>query len=167
MLGFGSEQAANKGDVLNREEQMNQIGVKVTGAILTMAFVSASAAESRAQWETISDPGEVRKLISDKVVDGKYWIYFFRRDGNMAYYYVSSKAMTIRKWSVRKDGQVCSSVFVKPDRVIACSVFQRTSGATPKYRVRTSGMGTSAFTLIPKPAPFLVKAVEAKAGPVK
>ena len=130
-------------------------------------MLSALPARGQIKIVPVSDPAEVRKLISGKVLDGKYWIFYLRRDGNMAYYYVSSKAMTIRKWTIRKDGKVCSAVFVKPDRVISCFALERSADKTPRYWINTPGIGRSGFRLVHKPAPFLVKAVEAKAGPVK
>ena len=128
---------------------------------------AATLAFAQTKWINISTPDEVRKVVSGKAIDGKYWIMYFRGDGNMAYYYVASKAMTIRKWVVRKDGQLCSAVFVKPDRVISCSTIERALGNPAKYRLKTRGIGASKFTLVDPPPGFLVKAVDAKAGPSK
>ena len=109
-----------------------RVGLLCVANILLIG--AANSALAQPKWSNISTPDAVRKVVSGKAIDGKFWIMYFRRDGNMAYYYLPSKAMTIRKWLVRKDGQLCSSVYVKPDRVISCSTILRSSGNPPKYR---------------------------------
>ncbi len=72
-------------------------------AIIGLALSSISAHSQTESWTKIETPGEVRQLIVDKVLDGKYWKFYFRSDGIMAY---EQDGFTVfREWKINADGE--------------------------------------------------------------
>ena len=144
-----------------------QVRALLCSVIVSAIYVgSANVTFAEATWVTITDPQEVRQLMSGKAIDGKYWMHFYRADGNMAYYYPENKAMTVRKWTIEDDGRLCSAIFSMPERVIDCFSFRRSSDDPAKYQMKWSS-GVSAFEFFDTPPAILVDALNEKAGPMK
>jgi len=58
---------------------------KISAAVLCTSFALSSSPVHAQVWTQIEDPDQVRQLISEKTMDGKYWKYYFRSDGKLAY----------------------------------------------------------------------------------
>ena len=126
---------------------------------------SVSAAVGETQWVSVTDPQELKELVSGKAIDGNYFTHFYRADGNMAYYYPRSNAMTVRKWTIEDDGRLCSAVYSKPDRVIDCFTFQRASDDPTKYHIKNeTGANSGDFEFFDTPPENLINALNEKAG---
>jgi hypothetical protein len=134
-------------------------------AMIVFSFAFAGLARAQNEWIDITDPGEVRKLVSGKAIDGKHFTQYFRQDGNAAVDFGGPvyPALSIRKWTVRGDGQLCVAPFAKPDKVSECYTFQRGSANPPKYRFRSS-TGLHGFEVIDTVPAKLSKAVNDMAG---
>ena len=134
---------------------------------MSIAFTGTHAeAQSETDWKAMTNPGEVRQLVNGRVLDGKYWRHFYRSDGNMAYYHVDTDAMSVRKWKIEDDGELCVSVFQKPDRVIDCFTILQAAGNEAKYQLKWAS-GNSAFELLDNPPENMVEAVNDAAGPTQ
>ena len=66
----------------------------ILAAVAGILVGSISGAVGETEWVSVTDPQEVKELVSGKAIDGKYWTHFYRTDGNMAYHYSPSNAMT-------------------------------------------------------------------------
>ena len=62
----------------------------ILGAVAGIFVGSISGAVGETEWVSVTDPQEVKELVSGKAIDGKYWTHFYRTDGNMAYHYSRS-----------------------------------------------------------------------------
>lgn len=120
----------------------------------------AGFAKAQTEWSDITDPAEVRKLVSGKAIDGKYFTQYFRHDGNAVVDFggPTYPALSVRKWTIKNDGKLCIAPFAKPDRIADCYSFQRTSGNSPKYRFRAR-MGLLNFEVMDTVPAKLSKAV--------
>jgi len=127
---------------------------------------SVASAQAETEWVAITDPDEVRELVNERTLDGKYWKYYYRNDGNMAYYYPETNAMTVRKWNIDDKGRVCSAVYSKPDRVIDCVTIQRASDDPASYQMK-SRIGLSKFEFFDEPPENMSSALNKTAGPVQ
>lgn len=107
-------------------------------------------AQGEEEWKPLTDAHEVRELVADRTLDGKYWRNFYRRDGNMAYHHVETDAMSVRKWKIEDDGRLCVAVFQKPDRVIDCFTILRSGDDVSEYQLKW-GSGINAFELLDQP----------------
>ena len=126
---------------------------------------SVSAALGETQWVNVTDSRELKELVSGKAIDGNYFTHFYRADGNMAYYYLASNSMTVRKWTIEDDGRLCSSVYSKPAHVIDCFTFQRASNDPNKYHIKNqTGANSGDFVIFDTPPENLINAVNEKAG---
>ena len=125
---------------------------------------SAPDARSQTDWSPVSDPNEVRQLVNGRAIDGKYWLHYYREDGNMAFFHVDTDAMSVRKWNIKNDGRLCVAVFQKPDRVIDCFTILRKEGAETEYRLKW-GSGINAFELLDEPPENMKAAINETAGP--
>ena len=135
-------------------------------ATLILIAGSAERAFSDTEWIEIKDPGTLDTLISGKVVDGKYWIHYYREDGNMATYSDEYKSTTIRKWKIEDDGRICTAVFAKPDRSLGCYEVRQAANGDGSYQLVGSGF-TSAFTIAEEAPENVVEALNEAAGPLK
>ena len=134
--------------------------------LFVMIFCPIVSAQAETEWVTITDPDEVRALVSGKTLDGKYWKYYYRRDGNMAYPYSRTNSMSVRKWNIDDKGRVCSAVYSKPDRVIDCVAIQRASDDPTSYQMKWSS-GLSKFEFFDEPPENMAGALNETAGPVQ
>lgn len=140
----------------------------ILGVVAGIFVGSISGAVGETEWVSVTDPQEVKELVSGKAIDGKYWTHFYRTDGNMAYHYSPSNAMTVRKWTIEDDGRLCSAVYSKPDRVIDCFTYQRASDDSTKYHMKgASGSNSGDFEIFDTPPENLVNALNEKAGPMQ
>jgi hypothetical protein len=141
----------------------------ILGAIAGIFVGSISGAVADTEWVSVTDPQEVKELVSGKAIDGGYWTHFYRTDGNMAYYYyLVGNAMTVRKWTIEDDGRLCSAIYSKPDRVIDCYTYQRASDDPTKYHMKgDTGSNVGDFEILDTPPENLVNALNEKAGPMQ
>ena len=125
---------------------------------LTMLFVLAL---SNAQdWEKITNPDELTELLSGKEMDGKYWVFYFRPDGKMAY--LQDDFVSVREWTIKNNGELCLNVFSMPDRIIDCLTIAQTGSDPKQYQITgKTGVFIIKFT---EPSERLVNAVIEKAG---
>ena len=134
---------------------------------VTIAFSLAAFGPAKAQdeWRDIRIPAEIRKLVGAKTIDLKHAMQYFRKDGTSAIDFGGSQypALSVRKWTVKGDGQLCVAPFSKPDRVSECYTFQRTFGNPPKYLYK-SRTGLHSFEVIDTVPAKLSKAVNDTAG---
>lgn len=113
------------------------------------------------EWEKITNPEELRELLSGKEMDGKYWVYYFRPDGKMAY--LVYDFMSVREWAIKDNGDLCLNVYSMPDRIIDCFTIDQTSSDPKQHRITgKTGVFIIKFT---EPSERLVNAVMEKAGP--
>jgi len=136
---------------------------KISAAVLCTSFaLSASAAHAQV-WTKIEDPNQVRQLISEKTMDGKYWKYYFRSDGKLAY--AQGGFTSFRGWKINDDGAICMNIYGMPDKVIECQVLLGTGGEPAQYMLEHP-RGKSAVA-ITDPDQSLIDALVQKAGPTK
>lgn len=128
----------------------------LSGAILSLSFVETQAET----WTPINNAEDVRKIISGNALDGKYWSFYFRSDGRMAY--EQGGFISIREWSVREDGAICMNIFSMPEKILGCEVLFRTKETPEKFRL--SGQTGQTMVDIIAPKQELVDAVAEKAG---
>ncbi len=128
---------------------------------LLLSFASVhSQAES---WTKIEVPDEVRQLIVDKVLDGKYWKFYFRSDGKMAY--EQDGFTSFREWKINTDGEICMNIYGMPEKTLGCDSFYQTNEKPVQYRLEHKG-GKSIVRIV-EPDDTLVDAVLKKAGKVE
>jgi hypothetical protein len=133
--------------------------------LIAFAFVvslsTETIAEEHQEWVTIDNPRELRELVSGRALDGKYWKFYFRADGVMAY--SKNNFPSVREWNVSDDNKLCYSVFSLPDRIIHCHTIQRTRESPTLYRFESE---TEEYLIeFSTPAKDLVDAVNERAGP--
>ena len=134
--------------------------------LLVVFSVWTVAAQIELEWTAITDPVELQELVSGKAIDGKYWMHYYRDDGNMAYYYPETDAMSVRKWEIDDDGKLCMAVYSKPDRIIDCVIFQQALGEPTRFRTKWSS-GVNAFEFFDEPPEKLSNALNDIAGVVQ
>ena len=130
-------------------------------ASIALSFSAAYAQQE--SWHQIGDPNEVRQFISDKTLDGKYWKFYFRSDGKMAYN--QNGFTSFREWTINADGAICMNIYGMPDKVLECQVLWRTDGKPVQYRLEHP-RGISEFT-IAEPDQSMIDALLQKAGAVE
>jgi len=135
---------------------------------LVVLLPFAGFAKAQTEWNDITDPAEVRKLVSGKAIDGKHFTQYFRQDGTAAVDFGGPRypALSVRKWTIRNDGSLCIAPFAKPDRIADCYTFQRMSMNPSRYRYR-SRTGLHDFDVIDAVPAKLSKAVNDTAGACK
>jgi len=134
----------------------------VTTLCGSLALSFASAQSQSESWKKIDDPDEVRQLIVDKALDGKYWKYYFRSDGKMAY--EQGGFTSIREWKINTDGAICMNIYSMPDKNLGCETFSRTDGTPVQYQLEHKD-GKSRVQIV-EPDQALIDAVLEKAGKV-
>ena len=127
---------------------------------LALSVLGAHSQEQTA--EKIDNPDEVRQLIVDKALDGKYWTFYFRSDGKMAY--EQGGFTSIREWKINADGAICMNIYSMPDKSLGCETFSRTVGQPTEYWLE--GKTGKAKVQIVEPDQAIVEAVSEKAGEV-
>ena len=138
----------------------SRLGTALVPAFSSIFFFLSGIASDAETWVTMNDPVEVRETISEKGLDGKYWSFYFRRDGKMAY--EQGGFISIREWSVRDDGLICMSIYDMPDKILGCETLSRNTGTPVRYRLE--GQTGQAVVDIIAPDQALVDAVTEKAG---
>lgn len=150
------------------ESEMQTRFLMIFAAVAGVFVGSISGAVGETEWVNVTDPQELKELVSGTAIDGNYFTHFYRTDGNMAYYYPQTNSMTVRKWTIEDDGRVCSAVYSKPDRVIDCFTYQRASDDPTKYHIKNAtGANSGDFKIFDTPPENLVNALNEKAGPLQ
>jgi len=126
----------------------------------SLALSLTSAQSQTESWKKIDDPDEVRQLIVGKALDGKYWKYYFRTDGKMAY--EQGGFTSVREWKINSVGAICMNIYSMPDKILGCEIFSRTVGPPTQYRLEHNG-GKSKVQIV-EPEQALIGAVLKKAG---
>lgn len=132
-------------------------------ALLFTSLALSSSAVLAQSWTRIEDPDEVRQLISEKTMDGKYWKYYFRSDGKLAY--EQDGFTSFRGWKVNDDGAICMNIYGMPDKLIECQSLHGTDSEPTQYRIEHP-RGISAVE-ITDPHQSLMDALLEKAGPTE
>jgi hypothetical protein len=135
----------------------------VTTLFGSIALSFASAHSQAESWTKIETPDEVRQLIVNKVLDGKYWKFYFRSDGIMAYEQDGFTAF--REWKINTDGEICMNIYGMPEKNLGCDIFYQTNETPVKYRLEIRG--EKLIVQIVEPDETIVDAVLKKAGKVE
>jgi hypothetical protein len=67
----------------------------ISAAVAGVFVGSISGAVGETEWVSVTDSQELKKLVSGTTIDGNYFTHFYRKDGNMAYYYARTNSMTV------------------------------------------------------------------------
>ena len=134
-------------------------------AVLIGVLSALQLADTRADqhWITITDPDEVRMLVSGRTLDGGSWQEYYRADGKMAYLYLPEDSLVVREWRIDDDGGLCTSVYSRPEYVVDCYTLQRSAAEPVEYR-HTHKMGVSKFRFLDAFPKRLSDAIAEKAG---
>ena len=125
--------------------------------------LSFAGTEPKAEsWNTIDDPEEVRQLIVDMVLDGKYWRFYFRSDGKLAY--EQGGFTSFREWKIDANGAICMNIYGMPDKNLGCETFSRTVGAPVEYRLE-GNTGKTKVQIV-RPDQAIIEALSKKADNV-
>ena len=127
------------------------------GGLASSLAITNSRADS---WQKMDDPNEISQLISDKMMDGRYWRFYFRSDGKMAY--EQGGFTSVREWKINAEGKICMNIYSMPDKVLSCETMSRTDGTPVQYRLE--GKTGKSEVQIVDPDQALVEAVVEKAG---
>ncbi len=137
-----------------------------TNLVLTLCGValSFSGAKLHAEtWTVVGDPAEVHQLVVDRALDGKYWKYYFRSDGRMAY--EQDGFISVREWTINDDGTICMNIYSMPDKIVGCETLSRTDETPARYRLEGQ-TGLSAVEFV-APDQSLIDAALERAGAVE
>lgn len=143
---------------------MKSRSARVAACIGVLFAMQLEDARADQQWITITDPDEVRTLVSGRTLDGRSWQEYYRTDGKMSYLYIPEDSLVVREWKVGDDGGLCTSVYSRPEYVVDCYMLQRTAAEPVEYR-HTHKMGTSKFRFLDAPPKRLSDAIVERAGP--
>lgn len=133
----------------------------ICGGVFAMVIGAVAQEDS---WARIDDPDEVRRLVSNVVADGKYWKFYFRSDGKMAY--EQGGFTSFREWKVSPEGEICMSIYAMPEKILSCQTIQRSRDEPVRYRMRQKDHVTADVQLV-EPDQAIVDALNEKAGPVE
>jgi len=129
--------------------------------------VPTHAQESQ-DWIQITDPAELTSFLSGKSLGNEEYTDFYRSDGAMAYHNRDYDTIVVRKWVVKDNGQVCTYIYVKPDKLVECTTFARSIEHPDRYQMVFLGKNFVAKgQFYEEPPQLLVDAVNEKAGSVK
>ena len=137
--------------------------VTIGFVLLTALIFSTANAQQDSQWVTVKNPSDLRDLVSDRAMDAKGWVYYLRADGKMIYLNRSFDSLVFREWTIKDNGELCSTVYGHPENVIECLIFQRSSSDSNLYRAKDEAHGTSIFRFVDPPQK-LVDALVEKTG---
>ena len=135
-------------------------------SVLAFAEAAHQVAQAQEEWKPIKDAAELRRVVSGNSFDGEFFWDYYRSDGAMAYYNKQYDSVVIRKWVIRDDAKLCTYIYVKPDKLVECTTFERSSQNPDVYRVQID-RGYSVQMKLSKEPPWamLVDAINDKAGP--
>lgn len=142
---------------------MRMIAIFANALCISIALSFSAGYAQQKSWSPIGDSNEVRQFISDKTLDGKYWKFYFRSDGKMAY--EQDGFTSFREWTINADGAICMNIYGMPDKVLECQVLSRTDGKPVQYRLEHP-RGSSEFQ-IAEPDQSMIDALLQKAGPAE
>jgi hypothetical protein len=128
-----------------------------------LALSVASAPAYAEAWKQIDNPKDVRQLIVDKALDGKYWKFYFRSDGRMAY--EQGGFTSVREWKISAGGAICMNIYSMPDKTLGCQILYQTDGKPVRYQLKHKN-GRSVVQIV-EPDQALIDAVSKRAGKVK
>ena len=128
-----------------------------------ITFLFSNVNSQAESWITVDDPEEVRQIIGDMALDGKYWKYYFRSDGRMAY--EQDGFISVREWTINEDGTICMSIYSMPEKIVGCETLSRNDDTPAQYRLEHE-IGLSAVDII-TPDQALIDAVLERAGAVE
>ncbi len=134
----------------------------VTTLFGSLVLSLASAQSQADSWKMINDPDEVRQIIVDKALDAKYWKYYFRSDGKMAY--EQGGFTSFREWKINTNGAICMNIYSMPSKSLGCQILSRADGTPAQYRIEHKN-GKSKVQIV-EPDQTLIDAVLKKAGSV-
>jgi hypothetical protein len=137
--------------------------VTIGFVLLTALIFSTVDAQQDSQWVTVKNPSDLRDLVSDSAMDAKGWVYYLRADGKMIYLNRSFDSLVFREWTIKDNGELCSTVYGHPDKVVECLILQRSSSDSNQYRVKDDAHGASLFRFV-EPPQKLVDALIEKTG---
>ena len=112
---------------------MRKIGLVSVVLSSTLATLFTAASVFAETWKKVQNPGEIRELIVDKALDGKYWKFYFRSDGRMAY--EQGGFISVREWKIDSGGAICMNIYSMPDKSLGCEIFSISDGVPVKYRL--------------------------------
>lgn len=98
-----------------------------------LAVLLGSLRSQAESWAKVDNAEEVRQLVADKVLDGKYWKFYLRSDGKMAY--EQSGFTSFREWTVNVDGAICMNIYSMPEKSLGCEILSRTTRTPIEYRL--------------------------------
>jgi hypothetical protein len=136
-----------------------QIAVSLGTVIAVLLTCASTWAES---WTKVESPDEIRKLIVGKALDGNYWRFYFRSDGNLAY--EQGGFISVREWNIDANGAICMNIYSMPDKRLGCEVLSISDGTPTEYRLE--GKTGQHKVQIVDPNQALIDAVVEKAGRV-
>ena len=135
-------------------------------SVLAVAEATHQNAQAQEEWKPINDAAELRRIVSGNSFDGEFFWDYYRSDGAMAYYNKQYDSVVVRKWVVGDDAKLCTYIYVKPDKLVECTTFERSAQDPDVYRVLID-RGYSVQMKLSKEPPRakLVDAINDKAGP--
>lgn len=131
-----------------------------------MMMATSSIAQSSEDWVPIKEKAELQNLLSGKGLEGLDYYDYYRSDGAMGYFNKSTETVIVRKWVVDHGGTVCTYIYVKPDRLVDCATFARSSADPELVRMTILDRGDVYHLKISaEPPPKLIDAINKTAGP--
>jgi hypothetical protein len=138
--------------------------------VLAVALTASRAsvyAEDSQEWTAMDDPDALKQVLDDKGLDGKDFADYYRPDGAMGYYNKTFGTTVVRKWVIADDGEICTYIYVKPDKLVECFRLEKLAVDPNLIRMTISERGYSVQArLTSAPMPELVDAVNKTAGPI-
>lgn len=120
------------------------------------------------EWISIDNGDELRRVLSGKSLDGGEFADYYRSDGAMGYINREYGTIVVRKWVVSDDGELCTYIYVMPEKLVECARFERSGIDQDLYRMTIISRGGNKMQarLTDTPEQTLIDAVNNVAGPV-
>lgn len=133
--------------------------------VVTCFAVTGTRAQQSGDWQP-AGAAELQQALSGRGLDAPDFADYYRSDGAMGYYNKAFGTVVVRKWEVQEDGEICTYIYVKPDRLVECYTMETSTSSPDLYRLTITDRGYSVTaTLVDEILPELVVAVEETAGP--
>jgi hypothetical protein len=139
--------------------------ISIVSVVLCSTFATSftTASAYAETWKQVQSPDKIREIIVDNALDGKYWKFYYRSDGRMAY--EQGGFISVREWKIEPDGAICMNIYSMPDKSLGCEILSISDGAPVKYRLEGKTGRHTVEIITPDQA--LIDAVAEKAGPVE
>lgn len=98
--------------------------------LILLSFSHSSVLASD-DWKLLQNKSILKELLSGKGLDGTDFADFYRKDGVMGYYNKAYDSTVVRIWKIKDGGEICTYIYVKPDRLVECYTLAQSS-ADPK-----------------------------------